>query len=34
MVPPEPPAGWQIAGQARIPVLPPYRLDLDRKSTL
>jgi DNA-3-methyladenine glycosylase II len=28
MVPPEPPAGWQIAGQARIPVLPPYRLDL------
>jgi DNA-3-methyladenine glycosylase II len=28
MIPPEPLAGWQIAGQARIPVLPPYRLDL------
>ena len=31
MIPPEsvtPPAGWQVAGQARIPVVPPYRLDL------
>jgi DNA-3-methyladenine glycosylase II len=31
MVPPEsvmPPAGWHLAGQARIPVAPPYRLDL------
>jgi DNA-3-methyladenine glycosylase II len=31
MIPPEPippPAGWQMAGQARIPVVPPYRLDL------